>query len=325
MLRGLGAHLAAIEAPFDPEPSAPHWPTGIPMAGKKSPRPCSARPRASGDPGPRARKSWIPACAGMSGSEPPSPTLYRLMAWLSPSYPVGAFSYSSGIEWAVEAGDIKDAETLRAWLAVMLAEGAGFCDAVLFAHAHRAVAEQDDKALRAVAELAAAFAASRSAIWKPPRKATPSSRRRAPPGRRPRSTGSRQSGTARSPIRWRSRSPPPATASRSRRRSPPSCRRSPPIWSPPACGWSRSARPTASACWPRSKQPSRATARARRHHDARRHRLRRLPRRPRRRQTRDAIHAAVQELEYARIPTAPIRTAPCASASAARSAPARPR
>ena len=30
--------------------------------------------------------------------------LYRLMAWLSPSYPVGAFSYSSGIEWAVEVG-----------------------------------------------------------------------------------------------------------------------------------------------------------------------------------------------------------------------------
>jgi len=41
-----------------------------------------------------------------------SSALYRLMAWLSPSYPVGAFSYSSGIEWAVEAGDIKDAESL---------------------------------------------------------------------------------------------------------------------------------------------------------------------------------------------------------------------
>src|SRR5690348_16054525 len=40
-------------------------------------------------------------------------SLYRLMAWLSPSYPVGAFSYSSGIEWAVEAGDITDAESLR--------------------------------------------------------------------------------------------------------------------------------------------------------------------------------------------------------------------
>jgi len=29
--------------------------------------------------------------------------LYRLMTWLSPAFPVGAFSYSSGIEWAVEA------------------------------------------------------------------------------------------------------------------------------------------------------------------------------------------------------------------------------
>ena len=64
--------------------------------------------------------------------------LYRLMAWLSPAYPVGAFSYSSGIEWAVEAGDIKDAATLKDWLAVMLTQGGGFCDAVFFAHAHRA-------------------------------------------------------------------------------------------------------------------------------------------------------------------------------------------
>jgi len=87
--------------------------------------------------------------------------LYRLMAWLSPAYPVGAFSYSSGIEWAVEAGDIKDAETLKAWLAVMLCDGAGFCDAVFFAQAHRAIAARDEAALRAVAELAAAFVSSR--------------------------------------------------------------------------------------------------------------------------------------------------------------------
>jgi urease accessory protein len=94
-------------------------------------------------------------------TELPSPDLYRLMTWLSPAYPVGAYSYSSGIEWAVEAGDIKDAETLKAWLAVMLADGGGFCDAVLFAHAHRAVAGEDDGALSAVAELASAFAPSK--------------------------------------------------------------------------------------------------------------------------------------------------------------------
>src|SRR5882762_9912413 len=87
--------------------------------------------------------------------------LYRLMAWLSPGYPVGAFSYSSGIEWAVESGDIKDAATLRDWLTVIMAEGGGFCDAVFFVHAHRAVTAGDDKALRAVAELAAAFAPSK--------------------------------------------------------------------------------------------------------------------------------------------------------------------
>jgi urease accessory protein len=87
--------------------------------------------------------------------------LYRLMAWLSPAYPVGAFSYSSGIEWAVESGDIKDAATLRGWLTVIMAEGGGFCDAVFFAHVHRAATAGDDKALREVAELAAAFAPSK--------------------------------------------------------------------------------------------------------------------------------------------------------------------
>jgi urease accessory protein len=88
-------------------------------------------------------------------------SFYRLMAWLSPAYPVGAFSYSNGIEWAVEAADIKDADTLKVWLSVMLTEGGGYCDAVLFAHAHRAAGSVDDKALRTVAEFAAAFAPSK--------------------------------------------------------------------------------------------------------------------------------------------------------------------
>jgi len=87
--------------------------------------------------------------------------LYRLLAWMSPAYPVGAFSYSGGIEWAVEAGDIKDANTLRQWLSVMIGEGAGFADAVLFRHAHDATAANDAAALRAVAELAAALVSSK--------------------------------------------------------------------------------------------------------------------------------------------------------------------
>ena len=87
--------------------------------------------------------------------------LYRLMTWLSPSFPVGAFSYSSGIEWAVEAGDIDNAATLRDWLAAMLSDGAGFCDSVFLASAHRAVLSADAQALNEVAELAVAFVPSR--------------------------------------------------------------------------------------------------------------------------------------------------------------------
>jgi urease accessory protein len=86
------------------------------------------------------------------------------MAWLSPAYPIGAFSYSSGLEWAVEAGDIKNAETLRQWLAVMLGEGGGFCDAVFFVHAHRTIAAKNGSALHAVAELAAAFVPSKERL-----------------------------------------------------------------------------------------------------------------------------------------------------------------
>jgi urease accessory protein len=87
--------------------------------------------------------------------------LFRLLTWLSPSFPVGAFSYSSGIEWAVEAGDIGDAATLRDWLCDLLTDGAGFCDAVLLAHAYRAASAADDGVLVTVAELAAAFVPSR--------------------------------------------------------------------------------------------------------------------------------------------------------------------
>jgi urease accessory protein len=100
-----------------------------------------------------------PARAAMTDAE--AAALYRLLTWLSPAFPVGGFSYSSGIEWAVEAGDVTDADSLKDWLAAVLSDGSGFCDGVFLAQAHRAVAADDDRALREVAELAAAFVPSR--------------------------------------------------------------------------------------------------------------------------------------------------------------------
>jgi urease accessory protein len=100
-----------------------------------------------------------PATVAMTEAE--AAALYRLLTWLSPAFPVGGFSYSSGIEWAVEAGDVIDAASLKNWLAAVLTDGSGFCDGVFLAQAHRAVAADDDRALREVAELAAAFVPSR--------------------------------------------------------------------------------------------------------------------------------------------------------------------
>jgi len=101
-----------------------------------------------------------PEAAASSSSVTPA-ALHRLMAWLSPSYPVGAFSYSSGIEWVVEAGDIHDAASLQDWIAAVLEHGGGFSDSVFFSHAYRAAAAGDDAGLSDVAELAAAFAPSK--------------------------------------------------------------------------------------------------------------------------------------------------------------------
>jgi urease accessory protein len=86
------------------------------------------------------------------------------MTWMSPAYPVGAFSYSGGLEWAVEAGDIRDACSLAGWLVAMISYGSGYCDAAIFCHAHRAAARGDNRALAATAELAAALVGSKERL-----------------------------------------------------------------------------------------------------------------------------------------------------------------
>ncbi|QJE71743.1 urease accessory protein UreF [Aerophototrophica crusticola] len=88
----------------------------------------------------------------------PDGALYRLLAWTSPSYPVGAFSYSHGLEWAVESGQVRDAAGLVDYVAAVLGRGGAWVDAVLFAATWRAAANPG--ALDELADLAAAFRAS---------------------------------------------------------------------------------------------------------------------------------------------------------------------
>src|SRR3974390_2317827 len=104
----------------------------------------------------RAPQSRMPRKTGTIAAAAPQTehcdgaALFRLMTWLSPSFPVGAFAYSSGIEWAVEAGEVADAATLQNWIEALLRDGSGFCDAVLFVHAFRAIEADDRPGLRDV-------------------------------------------------------------------------------------------------------------------------------------------------------------------------------
>jgi urease accessory protein len=88
-------------------------------------------------------------------------TLSRLLVWFSPAFPIGAFSFSHGLEWAVEAGDVTDRESLQDWLAALVSHGSGWSDAVLFSVSHRAAEAKDLKRLREAAELAVALQPSR--------------------------------------------------------------------------------------------------------------------------------------------------------------------
>lgn len=84
--------------------------------------------------------------------------LQLLLQWFSPGYPLGAFSFSHGLELAVEVGLVTDRQGLETWLADLLRHGAGRSDAVLLAHAHAAA--DRPAALRELLDLAAALPAT---------------------------------------------------------------------------------------------------------------------------------------------------------------------
>jgi urease accessory protein len=132
--------------------------TAIPMLMTTN-KPPEPRRRAARETVGSGKGAPAPGSNPMSKSE--AAALYRLMTWLSPSFPVGAFSYSSGIEWAVEAGDIHDPSSLHEWLGSMLTVGPGFCDGVFLAQTHRAASSDDESALGEIGELASAFVPSR--------------------------------------------------------------------------------------------------------------------------------------------------------------------
>jgi len=79
-------------------------------------------------------------------------SLTRLLQLASPALPVGAYTYSQGLEWAIEAGTVKDEATALVWIGDQLEWNLGRYEAPLLL---KMMTESD------VAELDAQYLASR--------------------------------------------------------------------------------------------------------------------------------------------------------------------
>lgn len=99
----------------------------------------------------------------ITGTTMPEPAsqaaLLRLMAWLSPAFPVGSFAYSHGLERAVHDGLVSDRALLRDWIGLLLQKGSAWNDALLAAESHRRAGKGEG--LAEIAELAEALAGSK--------------------------------------------------------------------------------------------------------------------------------------------------------------------
>jgi len=80
--------------------------------------------------------------------------LIRLQTWLSPSFPVGAFAYSHGLEYAVKTGDVGDVDSLTRWVSGVISFGSGRVDASLFRAAFEAIGNDDNDRLARIVERA---------------------------------------------------------------------------------------------------------------------------------------------------------------------------
>ena len=87
----------------------------------------------------------------------PPLALLRLQSWLSPAFPMGSYSYSHGIEWAVETGHVHDRKSLVDWLEADLCHGSGRNEAIFFREAWRCAIDDNRAKLFEIAELAAVF------------------------------------------------------------------------------------------------------------------------------------------------------------------------
>ena len=248
--------------------------------------------------------------------------LYRLMAWLSPAYPGRRVLLFERHRMGGRGRRHPDAATLQRWLTAVIGNGGGFCDAAILRPCLPGNGRQRRRGAEAMSPNSPPPSRPRrNASSKRPRKGALSSR---PPRRRGHAwRSSRLAAAWQRPARLSGRRG-VAAAGHGIALEPAlsrlSCRRSRPISCPRACGSIPLGQTDGQRVLGCARAGDRHDRRARAEHAARRYRRRLLPRRHRQHAARDPIHPTVQELTMQQVPMAR-----CGSASAGRSAPARPR
>ena len=53
-----------------------------------------------------------------------------VMQWMSPAFPIGAFAYSHGLEWAIDKDHVSNGEKLQKWITDLLEYGSLRTDAI---------------------------------------------------------------------------------------------------------------------------------------------------------------------------------------------------
>ncbi|MGH1368136.1 MAG: urease accessory protein UreF [Maritimibacter sp.] len=83
-----------------------------------------------------------------------SDQLLTLTQWLSPAFPIGAFTYTHGLEAAFDAGWVRDGPSLQAWLTDLLTLGSAKADAHFLSASYLGDAREVDQVARAFAPCA---------------------------------------------------------------------------------------------------------------------------------------------------------------------------
>ena len=83
--------------------------------------------------------------------------MYYLLTWFSPSFPIGSYAYSHGLEYAIESKIVKNTSDLSDWISDFLNYGTCYNDGIIISNAYDAVTKNNFKELEKISLIAKAF------------------------------------------------------------------------------------------------------------------------------------------------------------------------